>query len=912
MSQSTEESINKEAVFGIVPVDRKGRVYGFFDAFLVLSGYCIATWSYTQGAYLISLVNFKQLLISSFFAAILMLAVYQLPVILSVRYGIDIWIWLKTVFGTRGIKVVSVIIILINFPWYAVCADLFASSMGNLFAMAGITLPGWGHTALSLLCVLAGTVIALKGIGAITWTTRILVPLLLAVGAAVVGVGLTAVPADVILDYKPDISAFPDKYIPYITSVEANFAFVITLVGGMAGVPRLTKTERAGFWAGVFGQGLSGSFFVVVGAVMAIAMHYVTGEYSVDPTLMLSLLAFPALGFLSLILVAFANIGTQAVGSYIYAVMLKSSFSKVKYRTFLIVLAVYVGLLCIWGKIIDYFGSFLTVSACIYAPLAALLCADFFIVRKQRIDLKSAFELKGHDSYRFTGGFNIVGMICLVAGAAISLLIYDPVGGVIHSRLLFNLTPTGCSFIGTGLLYVILCSIPAVRRYACKDIDNSDTSGLRWKNMSRPGITPELKPFDSKLTPPKQNLFFMPFIWAACFFLTRSGRLKIRKSGMKGLKPPFIVFASHQAFMDFYVTPLLLFPHRANYISELEGFEAFGEWIYRQAGCLGTRKFINDVPLVRNIQRVMKRNGILVIYPEARYANVGTSWKIPRSTGQLCRLLNVPVVTVNMKGNYLQSPIWNLRKRKDVRLDAEIKLLYTKEDVKNIPVDEMTDRILEEIRSDEYEYQRKAGIKIREPWRAEGLEKPLWICRACKTEFHMETKGSILKCGKCGRQWELDEDGLLQLKVEGEGSVPEDIKTVKIEDWYDWEREFVDKQAAAGKYELDTKVHIEALPNGKNFVNLGTGRLVHKQEGFYLTYRDYGEKEDKTEYFSSGSLFSIHTEYDYRGNGQCITLSTRDNTYFLFPEKEIREGKGAFNATRLQFATEYFHENHRA
>ena len=131
MSQSTEESINKEAVFGIVPVDRKGRVYGFFDAFLVLSGYCIATWSYTQGAYLISLVNFKQLLISSFFAAILMLAVYQLPVILSVRYGIDIWIWLKTVFGTRGIKVVSVIIILINFPWYAVCADLFASSMGN-------------------------------------------------------------------------------------------------------------------------------------------------------------------------------------------------------------------------------------------------------------------------------------------------------------------------------------------------------------------------------------------------------------------------------------------------------------------------------------------------------------------------------------------------------------------------------------------------------------------------------------------------------------------------------------------------------------------------------------------------------------------------------------------------------------
>ena len=123
-------------------------------------------------------------------------------------------------------------------------------------------------------------------------------------------------------------------------------------------------------------------------------------------------------------------------------------------------------------------------------------------------------------------------------------------------------------------------------------------------------------PFDTKKEPPKQNLFFMPFIWAACWLLTRSGRLKIHKENMKGVKPPYLVLGTHHAFMDFYVTPLALFPHRANYVSELEGFEAYGEWLYRQAGCLGTRKFINDINLVRNIQRVMKRKGILVLYPE--------------------------------------------------------------------------------------------------------------------------------------------------------------------------------------------------------------------------------------------------------------------------------------------------------
>ena len=43
----------------------------------------------------------------------------------------------------------------------------------------------------------------------------------------------------------------------------------------MAEVPRLCKSEKSGFYAGVLGQGLAGSFFVVVGAVMAIAMHHV-------------------------------------------------------------------------------------------------------------------------------------------------------------------------------------------------------------------------------------------------------------------------------------------------------------------------------------------------------------------------------------------------------------------------------------------------------------------------------------------------------------------------------------------------------------------------------------------------------------------------------------------------------------
>lgn len=112
---------------------------------------------------------------------------------------------------------------------------------------------------------------------------------------------------------------------------------------------------------------------------MSIAMQHVTGKMIDDATIMLATLSVPALALASLLLVAFANIGTQAVGSYLYAVMLKSSFKKADYRVLIMILALYVSILCVWGKIIEFFGSFLTLSACIYAPLAALLFVDFFL-----------------------------------------------------------------------------------------------------------------------------------------------------------------------------------------------------------------------------------------------------------------------------------------------------------------------------------------------------------------------------------------------------------------------------------------------------------------------------------------------------------------------------------------------------
>ena len=468
------EAIEREAMFGTAPILKSEKIYGFVDAVLVLAGYVIATWAYTQGSYEITLVGFKQLLIAGFLGALLMLAIYQLPVILSVRYGIDIWIWLRTALGRKGVVVMTIAIIIVNWPWYAVCADLFGDSIINLFGLAGIDLAGgiW-KVIFGLFCVALGTFIAYKGLEAITWTTRILVPLLLAVGFVVAYVAFSSVPFDVIWNYEPkDTGYAPESMTPYILAVEANFAYVITLVGGMAGIPRLTRTESSGYWAGVLSQGVAGTFFMVLGGIMAISTEYAVGEMIDDPTKMLVVLTgVPALAFCSLLLVAFANVGTQAVGCYLYGITLKSAFPNANYRVLIIIISSYVALLVIWGKIIDYFGTFLTIGGTIYAPIAAVLLVDFFFIRKQRIDLRSAYELSGHNAYEYTNGWNIVGMACMAIGIFLSLAVYNPVTGAVHIPFLFTFTPTGFSLLGTGIIYYLLCQIPSVRNYVLRDRD---------------------------------------------------------------------------------------------------------------------------------------------------------------------------------------------------------------------------------------------------------------------------------------------------------------------------------------------------------------------------------------------------------------------------------------------------------
>lgn len=465
-----KDYVKQETVTGAIPMLTNERQYSFLDLLLTTSGFAIATWCYTQGAYVAQYLSFKQMIINIFCFNLVWVLVECIPVFFGVRYGIDLWIWLRSILGIKGVAIFSTVISLANFGWYAVDSNLFASSMINLFAAFGFQLNTsiW-KPILGVGCVILGTLIALGGPDVIKWTNRILVTCLLAVGVIIVVLCFTAVPISQIAAVKPDTSIFSSKLGAFMMSAEGNVAFAFSWSTQALVMPRLAKSEKSGYWATAISYGLIAPFFIAAGGVMALAMFVRFGHYESDPTTMLAALCGPGFSLLSLLLVAFANIGTQGTGSYVNCMIVKGGLPKIKYRTLVVISMFYVSALTIWGWVMDHFGSFISCAAYIQGPIIGMVVVDYLIVKKRKISFKSLYNIDGHNAYKFSNGFNLVGIGVLIISFLLGVLfVYNPATGNVKSNIFLITTGSGFTAICGGLLYWI-ASLTPFKKYMLRD-----------------------------------------------------------------------------------------------------------------------------------------------------------------------------------------------------------------------------------------------------------------------------------------------------------------------------------------------------------------------------------------------------------------------------------------------------------
>jgi len=214
---------------------------------------------------------------------------------------------------------------------------------------------------------------------------------------------------------------------------------------------------------------------------------------------------------------------------------------------------------------------------------------------------------------------------------------------------------------------------------------------------------------------------------------------------------------------------------------------------------------------------------------------------------------------------------------------------FTPEQIEKASVDEINRTINAVFKYDEYRWQKDNNIVIDSPNRAKGLHHILYQCPHCLTESRMDSDKDRLWCGHCGKRWKMSELGELSA-VKGK------TEFSHIPDWFEFERSMVRRQIENGTYFFRDQVTVDSLPNAEGYIRLGEATLTHSVEGFVLELvtDDESFRLEK----KSLSLYSLHIEFDYFGKGDCLDLSTTDDTFYLYPltKKNV--------VTKLQFAVE--------
>lgn len=352
-------------------------------------------------------------------------------------------------------------------------------------------------------------------------------------------------------------------------------------------------------------------------------------------------------------------------------------------------------------------------------------------------------------------------------------------------------------------------------------------------------------------------------------------RFQCRKIGMEklGKGEPCLILMNHSSFIDLKIASTILFPRPFNIVCTADAFIG-KNWLMRLIGCIPTRKFVTDAKLVRDMVYALKElKSSVLMFPEAGYSFDGTATTLPDSLGRCLKILGVPVVIIRTYGAFARDPLYNGLRLRKVKVSADMEYVLSPQDIAEKSSEELNEIVRKGFDFDNFRWQQENEIRIKEPFRAQGLNRVLYKCPHCKTEGKMLGKGTKLICQACGKEYVLTELGYMKA-LEG------DTEFAHIPDWFRWQRDCVREEIVKGTYSLDVSVDICMLVNTKCIYRVGEGRLIHTVEGFTLSGCDgklhYAQKPSNS--------YTLNADYFWYEIGDIICIGGSNRSYYCFPK----------------------------
>ncbi len=372
----------------------------------------------------------------------------------------------------------------------------------------------------------------------------------------------------------------------------------------------------------------------------------------------------------------------------------------------------------------------------------------------------------------------------------------------------------------------------------------------------------------------KPNPFLMFIVMLVLGILNKVYKVKFNYDyDPKTIKDgPTILLASHASRLEFIY---MIYGFKRTDVNIVCGYQNIikkGLYsLFIKLGIISKYLYQPDILCVKNVLKVLKRNGTVVIFPEGIQSTSGSTHPINPATIQFIKRSKANVVVSTSKGAYLATNRYS-KDRKKGYIGVDFSLVLTPDKLESLSEEQIYEALIEKFKYNDFAFNKTARHKyIGKKPNVYGIEKILYKCPDCHNEYTLSTDGDTIVCKHCGMKVQVNEYyDLVLIK----GKVPKDI-----DEWYKWQRRCVLKEVVDDNFELSFAGLICTLkldklrkePKDRKVLSIGKATLNNK--GLVFNGELNGEKIDF--FFNAKSLYSL-------------TLSTKgylefycNNDYFM-------------------------------
>lgn len=388
---------------------------------------CIPTYMLAAGL-IAGGMNWWQAILTIALGNIIVLVPMVLNAHAGTKYGIPFPVLARSAFGVKGANVPSILRALVACGWFGIQTWIGGAALNALIAVAW---DGWKDFAFGpwfsfAAFWLMNVYFIIKGTESIKWLESLAAPFLLAVGIGLLIWAYNAGGGFGPILSQPSrfetVSEFWTFFIPSLTGMVGYWATVSLNIPDFT---RYARGQREQILGQVLGLPTTMTLYAFIGVAVTSATVVVFGEAIWDPVALLSRFESPLVIFLSMVALAIATLTTNIAANVIAPA---NSFSnlfpkKINFVRGGMITAVIGIVMMPWKLLSDFsayiFGWLIGYSSFL-GPIAGVLIADYYFVRKKGLNLRDLYVPEGE--YRYRSGYNGKALLALAAGVAIALI----------------------------------------------------------------------------------------------------------------------------------------------------------------------------------------------------------------------------------------------------------------------------------------------------------------------------------------------------------------------------------------------------------------------------------------------------------------------------------------------------------